>query len=131
MSHEQVLFTPLCLEGFSFTSASSMHMPPRVISHVFFHGNLTPQRHRCLTPLTNIINKYPLLGIFQDCLCVGFMGLLGAIYRSCSNLKRDLSLLHLWKGFKYIHPTPALTMKGTSTILPPLPYTTIGFDTTC
>ena len=48
------------------------------------HGNLTP--HCCLAPLAIIL----LCWAFSKIVCVGFMGLLGVIYRPCFNYKRDL-----------------------------------------
>ena len=46
------------------------------------HGNLVP--HHCLTPLAIIL----LCWAFSKIICVGFMGLIGAIYRPTSIVKR-------------------------------------------
>ena len=48
------------------------------------HENLTP--HRCLALLTIIL----ICLAFSKIVCVGFMGLLGAIYCPYSNYKKDL-----------------------------------------
>ena len=72
----------------------------------------------------------PLLGLFQDCLC-GLYGLAWCNILSLLQLRKGLTLFHLWKGFKYTYPIPAPTAKGISITLPPLPHTTIGSNTTC
>ena len=86
----------------SWVMNKSYLLPPRLMSSFFFflhhlwvftcqpctsfilHGNLTP--YHCLAPLAIIL----LCWAFSKIICVGFMGLLVAIYSHCSNYKRDL-----------------------------------------
>ena len=105
------------------------------------------------SPLSSTIENILCWVFFQDHLC-GFIDLLGAIYRSCPNCERGLSLLHLRNGFNYTYPVLIPTAKGTRLTLfakglqvhtprscsnykrnlinwPPLPHATMGSDTTC
>ena len=126
MDHEQVLLAPYCLVGF-FLHQCIIHGLPHIKPACPFilYGNLVP--HRCLAAWAIILFCWA----FSNIVCVGFMRLFGAIYSPRSNCKNGPSLLHLRKGFKYIHSVPAPTAKGTSITFPPLPYTTMGSNTTC
>ena len=108
VGHEQVLLTLPYQLVFSFTNASSIS-PHVSAQQAFFHGNLAPYCHCRIAPLKNI-----LCWAFFKIICVGFMGLFGAIYhplrkgpifasftkglqvhtlRSCSNCERNIDNL--------------------------------------
>ena len=107
MGHEQVLFAPPGLIGFFFFLVclfvclnqciihGPLHFNSQHCISFIFHGNLTP--HCCLAPLAIIL----LCWAFSNIVCVGFMGLLYAIYRPHFNSKRNSYVLAPFtKGFQ-------------------------------
>ena len=125
IGHEQVLLAPPCVMVFPFTSASFMGLHVST-PHVFY-----PLWEPHTSSLSGIIgNNIPLLAFFQDRLC-GLDSLTWCNILSPLQLGKGHALLHLWKDFKYTHPIPTPTAKGTSITLPSLSYNTIGSDTTC
>ena len=81
------------------------------------YGNLAS--HRCLTPLAIIL----ICWTFSKIVCVGFMGLLGAIYRPYSNYKKDSPPCSICKRALSTHLVLAPTTEETSLTLPPLFHT--------
>ena len=121
MCHEQIILTPPSLMDFFLHCAS--FMGPHVSTLCVFY----PWEPRTSpSPLSSTIENILCWVFFQDRLC-GFIDLLGAIYRSCPNCERGLSLLHLRNGFNYTYPVLIPTAKGTSIILSHLPHTTMSF----
>ena len=104
MGYEQVLLTSPYLVGF-FLHWCIIHGLPRInpACPFIFYGNL-----HCLALLAIILFCWA----FSKIVCVGFMGLLGAIYRPCSNCENDPSLLHLQEGASSTHtPFPLQLQK--------------------
>ena len=125
VGNEQVLLAPSCLMGFPFTSSSSMGL--HVSTPLVFYPPWEPRT----SLLSNTIgNNTPLLSLFQDRLC-GLYGLAWCNILFPLQLLKGPALHHLRKGFKYTHPVPAPIAKETSITLPPLPHTTMGYDSTC
>ena len=95
--------------------------------HVFY----PPWEPHTLPPLAILL----LCWAFSNIVSVD---LLGATYYSRSNCEMASSTClvqyiisaPIAKGLQDTHPIPTPTTKGTSMTLPPLPHTTIGFDTT-
>ena len=109
MGHEQVLLTPPCLMDF-FLHWSIIHGTPCVKPVCLLIYPWEPRTSP--SPLSSTIENILCWVFFQDRLC-GFIDLFGAIYHSCSNCERGLSLLHLWNGSNYTYPVLIPTAKWT------------------
>ena len=84
VGYEQVLLAPPSPNEFFFFLHHIWVFTCQPYTSFILHGNLTP--YHCLAPLAIIL----LCWAFSKIICVGFMGLLVAIYSHCSNYKRDL-----------------------------------------